>query len=364
MDSPFAYNRFVVENDFLSRKKELNNLTNLLREKKHAVIYEPQKTGKRSLIQQTLLNLQKLSYNFNICEINLLNIRSSDIFFRTLAAQIAACVSNTLTDWNTFSNKYIQYLQYDNSTPLTDSQIDSIIDLPEKICVDFDTNIIIYIEEFQNILLFDDGEDLLKLLEKKWASHKETTYLISGSRLNAMKLIFEEEKYFFNFAEHIKLYPIEEKAIIDHIVRVFLKVGRVVDQSQALQIYQSVQGHPWYIWHISNMCYNLTKGYLNDKLIQEATNSLLQIHEIRFKDIMSNLSNYQINLLKAIFCGETRFSSSEIIDQYKLNSSANVFRIKEALKKKEVITFDENDIPSIIDPLFTMWLKKYYFINE
>ena len=29
--------------------------------------------------------------------------------------------------------------------------------------------------------------------------------------------------------------------------------------------------------------------------------------------------------------------------------------------KKEVLEFDEDDKPTIIDPLFEYWVKKYYF---
>jgi len=44
-----------------------------------------------------------------------------------------------------------------------------------------------------------------------------------------------------------------------------------------------------------------------------------------------------------------------------LHSSANVKRVKDALMKKEVLIFDENDTPAFIDPLFEYWVKKYYF---
>ena len=29
--------------------------------------------------------------------------------------------------------------------------------------------------------------------------------------------------------------------------------------------------------------------------------------------------------------------------------------------KKEVLQFDDDDKPSVIDPLFEYWLRKYYF---
>ena len=59
--------------------------------------------------------------------------------------------------------------------------------------------------------------------------------------------------------------------------------------------------------------------------------------------------------------GYLRFSTSEIIRKYSLNSSANVKRVKDALMKKEILTFDADDKPSFLDPLFEYWIKKYYF---
>ena len=67
------------------------------------------------------------------------------------------------------------------------------------------------------------------------------------------------------------------------------------------------------------------------------------------------------NLLLALLDGATRFSASEVIEKYRLNSSANVRRVKDALKKKEVITFNEKDEPVIIDPLFEYWVSNHFF---
>ena len=29
--------------------------------------------------------------------------------------------------------------------------------------------------------------------------------------------------------------------------------------------------------------------------------------------------------------------------------------------KKDIVTFDRNDVPTIIDPLFEYWVKKYFY---
>jgi hypothetical protein len=35
--------------------------------------------------------------------------------------------------------------------------------------------------------------------------------------------------------------------------------------------------------------------------------------------------------------------------------------VKDALMKKEILTFDDEDKPEFLDPLFEYWIKKYYF---
>ena len=48
---------------------------------------------------------------------------------------------------------------------------------------------------------------------------------------------------------------------------------------------------------------------------------------------------------------------------YSLNSSANVSRVKDALMKKEIISFTDKDEPVILDILFRYWLENRYFVK-
>jgi hypothetical protein len=38
-----------------------------------------------------------------------------------------------------------------------------------------------------------------------------------------------------------------------------------------------------------------------------------------------------------------------------------VRRLKDALCKKEIVTFDEDETPIVLDPLFEYWVRKEYF---
>ena len=77
--------------------------------------------------------------------------------------------------------------------------------------------------------------------------------------------------------------------------------------------------------------------------------------------MMNDLTTFQVGLLEAVVDGHKHFSTSEVIRKYGLNSSANVRRLKDALCKKEILSFNEEDEPYFLDPLFKYWVTKYFF---
>ncbi len=315
MESPFTHNTIASGNDFLSRKKDVSQLVSIIADGRHAVIYEPPRTGKNSLINMALNQFEN-NPGYHFTRISLLSTVDTDDFLQQLY------------------------------------RIQSLPPQPKPV---------ILIEEFQNVLRLNGWERLLHSMEKEWQTPESPVYIISGSGVNAMKYIFEERKFFYRLYDRIMLSPIDEKVFSDHIIKTFKRVGRVIEPAQTEYIYNLADGHPWYIWQIANSCFNLTKGYLSDALLNEAVDTILYTHATRFQEITEGLSRYQVYLLRAIFDGVTKVSATDVIAKYRLNSSANVHRIKEALTKKEVIVFNAQDAPRIIDPMFRVWLDRFYF---
>ncbi|NOX86610.1 MAG: hypothetical protein GXO86_11720 [Chlorobi bacterium] len=66
--------------------------------------------------------------------------------------------------------------------------------------------------------------------------------------------------------------------------------------------------------------------------------------------------------LKAVIDGVKMLSSKSTIEKYHLGTSANVLRIKKALFEKEIID-DQGGNIEILDPIFEIWLRKYFFIS-
>jgi len=361
MESPFAYSKVAIGSDFIGRKKELACLMDFIKNRRHSLIYDAPKTGKHSLVRQAFLKLKEERYEFIPIYLNFMTFRSFDSMLRHYAAAIMDAVRSFRPDSFTADIQDSFGFPEDQDTPLTVAQTDLIISLPERIGKEYSINPVVWLDEFQTILNFEDRDVAISTLESYFFKHEHVTYILMGSKINAMKHIFENVRYFLNFAEKIELSALEEKDVTERIYRNFVKMGRVVEPQQAHAIYESVEGHPWYIMSIANICFNLTRGYLNANIFNEAIQTVLYIHETRFMDIIDSLSSYQLRILRAVFDGVTKLNSQEVIEKYQLNSSANAHRLKEALTKKEVIAFDENDVPRIIDPLFHLWLKTRFF---
>ena len=220
------------------------------------------------------------------------------------------------------------------------------------------------ISEFQNLMKADGFEDLFKVMEEINASRPDdvrSAFVFMGSQVNAMKYIFEEKKWFWRQVNNVQLMKVEDREIIEHVVKGFASGGKVIERELILGACKLFRSDMWRINHFFAICDSMSKGYINEAILMDALRALIAINEPHFKWIMNDLTDHQISLVRATIDGITRFSASEVIEKYALNSSANVRRVKDALKKKEVLTFNEKDEPVVLDPLLEYWLNKYYF---
>jgi AAA+ ATPase superfamily predicted ATPase len=374
MESPFEYNKYVSGAQFIGRSKEMAQLCNLIRERNNVLIYGPAKIGKKSLVYNSMELLRHDHKDITFCDINLFNIRCIEAFMLRFTNEVVSHFAATEAEWNAIMHRYIpsapymmdstsQQKQFTYTTKdlLSDAQIEEILMLPDKLAHEYGTHLIFYFRQFQDILLFDDPHRIFLLLEKVWKKHTCTNFIITGDRFNAMEEIFKEKKYFYHFAQHLELAPVDEKIFTEYIVKGFQKGGKVIHPEQAASIYNLVEGDPWYTQHLASICFNLTKGFVNEGIIKQAAEQLINLHDFEFHSIVYSLSKYQVRMIKAALEGVTKFTSADVLDKYKLNSSANVSRLKEALTKKEIINFNEKKPARFLDPLFKLWFTNCFF---
>ena len=380
MDTPFIYDRFVTGKNFLGRKTDCTILSNLLAAGEQVMMYGRPKSGKMSVVQQTLFNMRLSGRQFMVAHATLSNVRTLEQFLLKLGTAVIKSVSSTAEEYSSIVSRHLEgtHFVFDRARFASHGEVVSLnwtpdmndvaqmIRLPQRMAQEQGKAYYVILEDFHNLLKMDEYEEVFKEMYKLFSerdrlAQASSSYLLIGSHVNAMKLIFEEKKYFYRQVEYLPMTPLDERDIIDYIAKGFMVSGKVIEKNLALGACKLFRCDMWYLNHFISICDTLTRGYINEAVLMDALKMLISIHEPHFQSIVDDLTDHQLSLVKAVLDGVVRFSASEVIEKYALNSSANVRRVKDALKKKEVLTFNEKDEPEILDPLFEYWLENYFF---
>ena len=379
METPFVYDKYITGKYFLGRKKECSVMANLLAAREHVSLYEPPKTGKMSLIRQTLINMRSNGVQFVAPFVDMLSVRTLSDFLLAFGTSVLKASASTPEEFSRIVKTHLadthfvfDHMRYSMDEELVSlnwapdlNDVEKMMRLPVEMAKEKKVPYIVILNEFHNILNAAEGEKVLKILEAQFALREEpytATFVMSGGMVNAMKYIFEEKRFFYRQANHIALSNVDEREIVEHVVKGFLNMtGKSFDRNLAMGACELFRSNLWYVNHLAAICDALSKGFVTEAMMTEALNSMISVHEPRFISIVNDLTDHQLSLLRAVLDGVVKVSASDVIEKYHLNSSANVRRVKDALKKKEVLTFNEKDEPVILDPLFEYWVSTFYF---
>lgn len=378
MASAFIYDKYVTGKNFVGRRIECTILSNLLEAGENVYIYGKPESGKMSLVQQSLFNMRLTGKMFMVGQLDLFNVRRVDDFLLRFGdAVIRACASvpeeyaGIVAEHLSGTHFVFDPARFSSCGEVVSlnwemdrNDISSMLSLPMKVSQGRNMPFYMVISEFQNLMMADDFENLFKVMEEVMAGksgENKSSFILLGSQVNAMKLIFEEKKWFWRLINPVQLQNVEDREIIEHVVKGFASGGKVIERELILGACRLFRSDMWRINHFFAICDSMSKGYINEGILMDALRAMIALNEPHFKWIINDLTDHQLSLVRATLDGVKRFSASDVIEKYSLNSSANVRRVKDALKKKEVLTFDEKDEPVILDPLLEYWLNKYYF---
>lgn len=381
MDTPFIYNGYVTDKNFIGRATERKILANLIKAGEHVSIYEPPKTGKMSLLMQVFSDLKNERTQFVVAMVDMLNVRTLEDFLMKFGTAVIKLSASTPDDYASIVETYldgthfvfdrVQFINTGQVLSLNwkpdENDIAELMMLPQKLALAKGMRYVVVLNEFQNLMNADEYETVFKILETQMKERDrkapyQAVFVMMGGMVNAMKLIFDEKRYFYRQVNRVALSNVDTKEIIEYVVKGFLSgMGKSFDRNLAMGACELFKSNLWYINHLAAICDALSKGFVTETMMTDALESMISVHQIRFMSIVNDLTDHQLSLLRAVLDGVVKFSASDVIERYHLNSSANVRRVKDALKKKEVITFNEKDEPLVIDPLFEYWLRRTYF---
>ena len=370
-NKPFIFGVATSGDNFTDRKSETARLLANFKHGINTVLVSPRRWGKTSLVQK-VCNLAK-SDDLKVVYLDIFSCRSDREFYDAFASAVLKQTSTKWDEWvenaKLFLSRITPKISF-GTDPMTDfsvslelnpksDDITEILQLPEKIAQKKGCRIVICIDEFQQIAEFSDSKNFQKRLRTIWQLQKSVSYCLFGSKKHLMNELFEKKILpFYKFGDAIYLQKIPTADWVDYICGRFEATGKSISPELAQKVCDTVENHSSYVQQLAWLIWVNTEKVATEKDFEEAYKDILDQNTPLFEKQTENLSAYQINFLKAVINGvHKEFSTQEVIQKYRLGSSANVATIKKALIKKELIETEKREV-IISDPLLKFWLQR------
>ena len=174
-------------------------------------VYAPPKSGKSSMIQQTLMSIRIKGFQFTVGEFNLVNIRDGQTFLSRYGSTVLRAVAVSPGEYEDLITRYFQgthwvfdcraYEEKDiilsANWELDDNDIQAVLSLPFKISKDKGTNLILIMDEFQNVLLPEEGKTIDDI--ERSTSLKTAELLAILTELEIAGLVSTQDNFQFYF---------------------------------------------------------------------------------------------------------------------------------------------------------------------
>lgn len=370
-NKPFTFGVATSGDNFTDREKETERLLLNFRNGVNTVLISPRRWGKTSLVQKACSLAQ--SNRLKVVYLDIFSCRSDRDFYDAFASAILKQTSSKLDEWIENARLFLSRISPKISIgtePMSDfsvslelnpksNDIDEILQLPEKIAQKKGCNIVVCIDEFQQIAEFKDSRTFQKRLRSVWQLQKSVSYCLFGSKKHLMNELFEKKSLpFYKFGDAIHLSKIGTQDWTEYICRRFEATGKHIPKELAEKICRQVENHSSYVQQLAWLVWIHTDNTATEQDFEAACQDIIDQNTPLFEKQTESLTTYQMNFLRAVLEGvHEEFTTQEVLNKYKLGSSANVSIIKRALVKKELIEIEKRRV-MIPDPVMKVWLKR------
>lgn len=153
--------------------------------------------------------------------------------------------------------------------------------------------VVIIIDEFQHVVdfkKFKDLQNILDILKSIIEKRKNVSFVVSGSRIHYLRNILGEGgSPLFGHFVIIDIQPLEKK----YAVELFIKSNNNATENEAVQAYDKVGGHPYYLVMLAET--KKDKESINDaytRILTSSTGALyLYVNYILTEDLGSGYKN-------------------------------------------------------------------------
>jgi AAA+ ATPase superfamily predicted ATPase len=369
--NPFQFGVVIDDAAFCNRKNEIDFLKKQIQNGYSTWLYSPRRFGKTSLVEKVFRETKSATCIF----IDLYNIKSVDDFSRKYSSILAQALFNWKDDIRKLTRKLadnfsnlspgVSFDQFGNPGFVLNvnkieqqADIETILEIPNKISNQRNQRICIAFDEFQEIKRIDPF--LLNWMRSSFQRHQHIAYIFSGSKQSMMEDIFAStHSPFYEFAVRMNLSVISYDELFSFIKEKFDEHHLNIHDTTINKILEKSDCQPHYTQFFASVVFDLvTKGYdqdtedFTDTWINKVMLSQIDI----FQDIYDQLTNTQRSVLQALpKLKDAGIYSDEARNRYNLPVSSSLNEALKALQKKALIYKAGNEY-KFSNPVFREWL--------
>ena len=375
-DNPFVFGKAAEGSYFTDRQEDAKRLTANLTHGINTILISPRRWGKTSLVKKVIAEIDHPEIKTVFLDI--FQCKSEWEFYRAFATAVIKQTASKLEEWVEMAKTFLANISPKftfGPAPMTDFSIsfewdkkdDTILDvlqLPEKIAQRRGIRLLVCLDEFQQMAEFADSVTFQKKLRSVWQHQQHVTYCMFGSKKHLLENIFNDKSMpFYKFGDLMFLKKIPTDEWIPFICDKFSETGKSITPEQADRICEATDNLSSYVQQLSWVVWYKSGDTVIDADVEEAINDLLEQNKVFFQREVEQLTELQLNFLRAVADGVTRgHTRKEVIRKYRLETSANVQAIKKSLVKRDLIEVNDDEV-TFNDSLFKLWLKRQQYYS-
>ena len=374
MKNPFQYGKIAEKEHFIDRDKDRSFLKSALFSGTNVILVSPRRWGKSSLVKQAMAELEAQESNVRVCFIDAYTITSSAEFYSVFAREVLRATSSHVESVLQAIGKFLKSVapkvsfspepmsDFSLSFSIADNGQDEteVLQLPERIAQDKGLQIIVCIDEFQSLSKLPDYSRLESRMRSVWQHQQSVSYCLYGSQRHMMAQIFDSsEKPFYRFGQIYHLPKIDHQDWMRYITDRFALTGKTISTHFADKIITTVECHSWYVQQLAAAVWNFTDEQVTDDAFQQALEWCMDVNSEAYMRLCDNLSEQQIELLRAVARGEQQLSSTQVLRRYRMGTSASVTKNKRVLINMDVLALGNRQL-TFLDPIFKIWFTSHF----
>lgn len=373
MESPFQFGTLATKENFIDRNEDRAMLKQLLTSHINVMLISPRRWGKSSLVKRSMEELTSEKNDIKVCFIDAFSISSEAEFYRTFASKVIECASSKFEKWAedaknllngvipqlVIKDQVTDFMAFDIKFKPEEKDKLTILQLPETLAKKKGIKIIVCIDEFQQLSNLAEYKDMEGKMRSVWQQQELTTYCLYGSKRHMMMDIFNNSNNpFYRFGQVVFLDKITKNNWMPFIIEGFRKTNKHISEDYASQICDIVECHSWYLQQLSFFIWTKTEKEVTADDFNYGVKQLLNINTPMFQSNSNKLTPAQLELLRAIAAGETKFSSAEVNSKYNLGNPNTLAKNKRSLQEQDIIEKTKDNTFHFVDPIFKLWIEK------